>query len=667
MGIRLVRYKKFNSEGSDSNLKDHDELINRDLMNQHPIYAITGLQEVLNMLEDSIQDTNDLLLKKDKATNKRIDDLLLEIPDVKKMLAEITQYIQNFSLLNAVKETKSLHLDYDDKKKELSGYVKLHEQENIVNGISVFSDGLFVNRTEMEDSNTISWFYHSFGESLNEMIDKGFRFSITGELYTYNQSDMNAWIYDTNSKSIYIPNKTQCFTGIVSKDYYDEYIHEITIRSEGENNYQNSYMNGIVIGFVLDDKNKPHTLSVNVVGKGWNNWSWILSYNHNGQNQNVIFTKGNGLNGTIPDGSILGAWENYPEGIRIRVEKHKNIITAVCSNWNDPTTYNEDTEITFNLDNYSFGKYFKETVRYGYCTFAQPNSYFYDVQFTSNVRTSADKFIAHVKISKEPNNNIIEKEDGIYSEYFHLSQEINNALEKKTDGYFVEKFILSKEKDNAIEKLEDGYYVRAHENIRRSVQTNHKFQIGDFIYYHPTDGYKKASAIDDYDSNIVGMVTKIIDDNTFEYMWSGFFATDLFSESKGIIQGMPLYISEEIPGTVVQEQPDISKAVGYPVENKGIIISIERGIQYNQEASIADFKISANTYNVRSDGFIRVVDNIDYKQSLLERLLNTLDESFKEKYLIFDDVNQTVCFYNTEDLLVSNKVPTGMNLFIKAF
>lgn len=51
MGVRLVQYsetKKTNNDG----YGDHDELINKDLINQHPIYAITGLQEALNSLED---------------------------------------------------------------------------------------------------------------------------------------------------------------------------------------------------------------------------------------------------------------------------------------------------------------------------------------------------------------------------------------------------------------------------------------------------------------------------------------------------------------------------------------------------------------------------------------------------------------------------------------
>ena len=163
------------------------------------------------------------------------------------------------------------------------------------------------------------------------------------------------------------------------------------------------------------------------------------------------------------------------------------------------------------------------------------------------------------------------------------------------------------------------------------------------------------------------MVTKIIDDNTFEYMWSGFYATDIFNEDHNTVQGMPLYISDTEAGKTVQEQPDISKTVGYPVENLGIIISIERGIQYNQEASIGDFKTSANTYNVRSDGFIKIIDEVEYKQVLIQKLIDSLDDEFKTNYMIFDDANQTVQFINSNQLYDIYKVPGGLNLFIKAF
>ena len=70
---------------------------------------------------------------------------------------------------------------------------------------------------------------------------------------------------------------------------------------------------------------------------------------------------------------------------------------------------------------------------------------------------------------------------------------------------------------------------------------------------------------------------------------------------------------------------------------------------------------------MRSDGFIRVVEDVDYKQTLIERLLNALDDTFKSTYMVFNDTEQTLRFINTNNLYLINQVPKGLNLFIKAF
>ena len=53
MGVRLVRYNNgvITGSGSSGGTYDHNELTNRDLVNQHPISAITGLQESLDELQ----------------------------------------------------------------------------------------------------------------------------------------------------------------------------------------------------------------------------------------------------------------------------------------------------------------------------------------------------------------------------------------------------------------------------------------------------------------------------------------------------------------------------------------------------------------------------------------------------------------------------------------
>ena len=657
MGVRLVQYNRNNNNGDGSLNRDHDELINRDLLNQHPIYAITGLQEILNILEDSIEETNTRL-------NQEIERINSDIDSINKELEIINDIISKLNVIKDVEDTYSVDMSYNKDTKILKADVKIFEDtRNDSNAIQLLAEGLYVPKTTTEDSNTITWSIKSLGETLEQIYQDGIKFSHKSNSWSNVNSatEANAWYWDDTKQSFVQPKNTATFTGFVTQNFYDYYTHTATLRSTDTDND----VNGLVIGFVFDENNHPHTLSIVVNKQDGIANSWKMIYDYMLPDEQMLFNIGNNPGGGVqPSGYSSKGWNGISNGITVQVTKYKNLVTAICSNWNSKDL-NENTKISIDLNDYSWGYLFQGPVRYGYCNFSQAYSFFQDIEFISKNQATSSSLVASVKISEEDNNGIVEKEDGIYYEKFNISKENGNILQKHTDGYFVQG--PSKQLDNAIELLDNGYYVRTHSNIKTVTKINHGFEIGDFIFYHPNDGYKKALAIDSYDSNIVGMVTKVIDINTFEYMWSGFYATDVFNSSNGYTQGMPLYISDIDPGKVTQVQPDISKAVGYPVENIGLIISIERGIQYNQEASIGDFKTSANTYNVRSDGFIKVVDGVEYKQSLIQKLIDSLDDEFKTSYMIFDNTNNTVQFINTDNLILSNKVPEGLNLFIKAF
>ena len=657
MGVRLVQYNRNNNNGDGNLNRDHDELINRDLLNQHPIYAITGLQEILNILEDSIEETNTRL-------NQEIERINSDIDSINKELEIINDIISKLNVIKDVEDTYSVDMSYDKDTKILKADVKIFEDtRNDSNAIQLLAEGLYVPKTTTEDSNTITWSIKSLGETLEQIYQDGIKFSHKSNSWSNVNSatEANAWYWDDTKQSFVQPKNTATFTGFVTQNFYDYYTHTATLRSTDTDND----VNGLVIGFVFDENNHPHTLSIVVNKQDGIANSWKMIYDYMLPDEQMLFNIGNNPGGGVqPSGYSSKGWNGISNGITVQVTKYKNLVTAICSNWNSKDL-NENTKISIDLNDYSWGYLFQGPVRYGYCNFSQAYSFFQDIEFISKNQATSSSLVASVKISEEDNNGIMEKDDGIYCEKFNISQDDGNILQKHTDGYFVQG--PSKQPDNAIELLDDGYYVRTHSNIKTVTKINHGFEIGDFIFYHPNDGYKKALAIDSYDSNIVGMVTKIIDDNTFEYMWSGFYATDIFDENHNIVQGMPLYISDTEAGKTVQEQPDISKTVGYPVENLGIIISVERGIQYNQEASIGDFKTSANTYNVRSDGFIKIIDGVEYKQVLIQKLIDSLDDEFKTNYMIFDNTNQTVQFINSNQLYKSNKVPDGLNLFIKAF
>lgn len=656
MGVRLVRYKMFGSPNGES-YNDHNELINRDMMNQHPIYAITGLQEVLNIIEDNI-----------RATNIRINNVLQQIDDIYDQLQEIRDIIANLNVINGVLDTYTVDMTYNETTKILSSDVKIYpvpeEDAETVNpnAIQVLADGLYVPSVMTRDTDTIAWEEIILGETLAEIYQSGIVFSHSNGSWNNISSadEANAWYWDEGLQSFVQPRNTGTFTGFVTKKTYDYYTHYCNLRStDGDDDY-----NGLVIGFVYDEQGRPHTLSAIVERQDGVAYSWRLVYDFMLPDQQVLFSAGNGPGGTTPGNYAQSGWNTIPNGITLRVTKHRNLVTAACSNWNTKNI-NENTMITIDLDAYSWGHLFNGRVHYGYCNFSQAYSFFQEINFISDNTTVGRLLQAVVKISERPDNEIIVYSDGIYAPKFVVSPDAGNAIEKRTNGYYVAG--ISKQPDNRITKLDDGLYVGSTDNTREVTQANHGFTVGDFIYYHPYNGYKLAAAIDDYDSNIVGMVTKVINANMFQYMWAGFYATNLFNYDHGFTQGMPVYISDVNPGKVVQEQPDISKCVGYPVENIGIIITIERGIQYNQEASIGDFKVSANTYNIRSDGFIRVDAAVEYKQALIQKLLDSLDATFKSSYMTLNNSAGTMKFKNVDVLYAMQKVPTGLNLFIKAF
>jgi len=687
MGVRLVRYNRPISGNGDGNISqsfDHDELINRDLLNQHPIYAITGLQEALNLLEDSIYDLS--ILIKDKTDNiqnslqNQIINNLNAINDLEKRIKSVEDAIKKLQSIKCL-DTNTVDLTYDSNIPSLKADVKIWSpkdgKEN-TNAIQVLATGLYVPKFKSKDSTTIVWSEELKGEPLDAIFNEGLKFSHTGGNWTdhYYPTEENSWYWDNNLQSFVQPRNSSYFNGFITKDFYDCYTHICTIKSTNSDDDAN----GIVIGHIIDGSGNAHTFTAICDRGGLGGNMLAIWYNYQHPNSQRIAYKSLGSK---------GGWNSVPNGILFEVKKNKNLVSVCCSRFNS-TTLDEAMRINIDLNDYSWGNLFTGTVRYGYCNYSQAYTFYQNVQFTSTYVTTSTETVASVNLSKDATNSLSIKSDGLYSEAFRISANANNAITKQNDGYLVEKFVISPDNynaiqkktngyyveqtkissqtDNALQKLSDGtFYVRDYRNIRIVTQNNHGFIVGDFIYYHPQNAYQKAKALDDYDSNIVGMVTKVINANQFEYQWTGFFATNLFSDTNGYIQGMPVYISDTDAGKIVQEQPDISKTVGYPVENAGIIIAIERGIQYNQEASIGDFKVSANNYNVRSDGFIRVVENVNYKKTLVQRLIDTISDGFKAAYIVFDDNAGVIRFVNTQQLYIDNNVSNNMNLFIKAF
>lgn len=357
MGVRLVKYGIINGTGT----YNHDELLNRDLPDQHPISAITGLED---------------RLKNSSGIDKTID-------------------------------TSSLTLSYDKDTKTLTGNVNIFNSED--NALVLKTTGLYVDKyldIELEDTKSIHLTMEGKGETLLTMYNSGTRFSHNGTWANIaNSSEANAWYYDNTLESFVQPQNTSSFTGFISTVKYRTYTHRATLKSTDSDND----CIGLIIAYVLDDDGKPHTLSL-VINKGGEShvgsYYYALIYDKSLPDEQVLFTKGNKVNGTIPGNHTTGGWSSNT--ITLEVNKAGSTITCAASNYSS-TDIVQTTLIEINLDNYSWGKLFRGKVQYGYCTQSQPKSYFQNIYFNGKGPLKGE-----VIISPDKDNNLELRDNGLY-------------------------------------------------------------------------------------------------------------------------------------------------------------------------------------------------------------------------------------------------------------
>lgn len=669
MGVRLVVNGKIYSESSGNGGGNgygtvyHDELENRDLINQHPISAITGLKEVIHNIENNIFN---LLtqLQQEKTNLQTVQNLVNTLNN------NSSNYLQTISTQN----TSTVNLSYSNK--ILSANARIYNATDNSNALKIVNDsGLYVPKIMTSNTSSITWGnLSSTGETQYNIYTNGTTvFGPYHPSYTTFHSDYIT--YSNNHITNYSSNIF--FVGKLSQYSYKNYEWSCELYRESTNGRGELCL---FLAGAYDSSNTLHYLCLIIGGQQWSGlprtpfsikYDCYKSRNYDGITlayiPNTYFNYNNNISGTGPIYSIY-------------VKKQANIIDVYISNRYEHVQVDnvsvQDVSVypmhmSINTNDYSYLGIFENEVKYGIGFFCGEQLYIDNIHFHSDASISDSTKYANVNISNQSNNAISIKSDGLYSPAFLVSSEANNALTLKSDGYYADivPVNISNQRLNGLEEISTNeYYVHKSHSFITVNQDDHEFIVGDFIYY---DGqyseYRKAIAIDSFDINIVGMVSHVYDTDKFEYICSGFVETNLFNTTNGYIQGMPLYISDTYSGKVTQEQPDISKAVGYPVEDIGLIISIERGIQYDQEAQIGDFKTSASDYNIRSDGFIKIAENINYKLSLVNKLLNNIDNSFKEEYITIDETNNTLKFINTEDLYISNGVPNGLNLYIKAF
>lgn len=697
MGVRLVYFNKplNNTDGNKTIFEDHNDLINRDIRDQHPIFAISGLNEVLSTIET--------LLTQQTSNHEYLEGILYELKTgltsadilinaIKQRVDELLTWKSSVSqpspppILNTA-DTNSIDITYDDNTRNFKADVKvvasntlysIRNRSNAVNKLYITKNGLYVPNDIMLNSKTITWESEMSTDTHAVLVTNGYYFShkSTSTEDVYETSRLEKWIYDSlNNKLLYsYPDESvyDLYQGFISQSLYTDFIvtAKYNFKSSdaisGWNSYydRNNPANKFSLGITLYKHNpvtnKFETIDV-VSTIGFNGtYSYcqvgaalVTNYYTNGTGSSSISYTSQCQPG---DGAVI----TYEVTVQNKIIKTIKFIYGSVATYTMSPNYNigDAVHVGFGVRNLKRVELvdFKIVVPEGGA-----------IQEEQGIIT-VENFRPNVNISSSANNALKINNDGLFVP--GLSIESDNALVKNTDGgYFVQDTKISDKFGNGIEW--DGIktlYCRTSKDYKEVTQESHGFSIGNFIYYSEEyNKYEKAIATDDYSANVIGMVTRIIDTDTFEFMWSGFFETELFNSTNAYHQGMPLYLSDISAGSVTQIQPDISKTVGYPVENTGIIISIERGIQYNNEPKLGEIKQSTLTYNVRTDGFIRMTENIQYKLSLVGSVVNAVSEQFKNNYMIVNEFNQTLMFKNVDDLKIIMEIPEGIELFIKAF
>lgn len=406
MGVRLVRYNNGVTTGDSSfgGTYDHNELINRDLVNQHPIGAITGLQETIDEINEIID-----------------------------------------SLVKNYKDSRSIHFDVDDTTKTLTANVKIFPSED--NAIQEKATGLFVDKyleIETEDTASIHLYTEGAGETLETMYKSGNVFSHNGGTNNIaSKSEANAWYFDDNLGSFVQPQNTTTFTGFVSNVKYRTYIHKATLRSSDSDNDAN----GLVIGYVKDENGNPHTLSciINKGGEGHaGSFYYAIVYNKSLAGEQIVKT------GKMSGGHSTSGWKN--NYITMEVSKSGSAVECSISNWNS-LDINLNTTISIDLDDYIWGHYFRGKVSYGYCNQSQAKSYFTDIYFGGKGPLKATAII-----SPDEGNSLEVRDNGLYcgggsggaggnasSSILNIQQDahglaVGNVVYLKSDGKYAKAF-----------------------------------------------------------------------------------------------------------------------------------------------------------------------------------------------------------------------------------
>lgn len=166
--------------------------------------------------------------------------------------------------------------------------------------------------------------------------------------------------------------------------------------------------------------------------------------------------------------------------------------------------------------------------------------------------------------------------------------------------------------------LVDFSYIGMHGTEEQTItltELDNGFLLGDAIYYdYKTNHYRRALAMNQIVSEVIGVVSKLVNKDTFELTLKGGIILDRYNN---IPEGTPLYLSQNISGKLVQDEPtNVSKVIAV-TNNNGIYVDIQRGyfIDSNHSVFFASAKpyMFANSDNKLFRTANNIINNVNYE------------------------------------------------------
>lgn len=189
-------------------------------------------------------------------------------------------------------------------------------------------------------------------------------------------SELSTWSYDSGSDRIRSTVNSTSFIGFISNQRYINYTLETILRS---GNSDDDYI-GLVIAHAIDENGRTHTLDVMRALMGAAPMSIMKDRRVDSLVIRNVFSGLKWPDGSTATGSFAGnqnngawGWNNWPNGIRLKVTREDDIITVETGQINS-TVYYEPAKTVIDLTSDPELAVFRGPQRYGYACQSQASS-----------------------------------------------------------------------------------------------------------------------------------------------------------------------------------------------------------------------------------------------------------------------------------------------------